>query len=150
MPVFEFSSPSINDLSVIGISESLYSPYNVIAVYQGRIVGYITIQEKDINLPMKRDYTEDEKRYVNILKSKKWFLIRRIFFQEKYIITGNLYNMFDYLIKILPKDCYLWSNVYWDRKTKFIQYIGGFTSLPNHICDNENIQIFDVYQSRNE
>ena len=58
--------------------------------------------------------------------------------------------MFDYLIKILPNDSYLWSNVYWDRKTRYIQYVGGFTSLPCHICDNKNLQIFSVYQARNE
>ena len=150
IPVFEFSTPSIDDLKIMGLSEALYSPYNVKAVYEGQIVGYITVQDKDINLPMKRHYTEEEKQRVKLLKSKKWFLIRRISFKEEYKETGNLYNMFDYLIKILPNDSYLWSNVYWDRKTHHIQYVGGFTSLPEDICGNNNLQIFSVYQARNE
>ena len=43
---------------------------NVKAVYKGRIVGYIIVQDRNINLPMKRRYTENEKQDVRLLKSK--------------------------------------------------------------------------------
>ena len=150
MPIFEFSTPSKEDLSMMGISDALYSPYNVKATYKGEIVGYITIQDRDINIPIKDSYTKEEQEYVKMLKSNKWYLIRKIFFKEEFKETGNLYNMFDYLVNILPKDCYLWTNIYWDRKTHLIDYIGGFALLPYDICNNGNIRIYSVYQSRNE
>lgn len=149
-PIFDFSVPSIEDLRNMGISESLYSPYNVIAVYQSKVVGYITIEDRNINLPTKRDITKEESDYVELLKSKKWLLVRRINFNNRYLETGNLLNMFDYLVRILPNDCFLWTNKHWDRKTCYIDSIGGFTELPTNICKNKNILIYSVYQRKNE
>ncbi len=150
MPIFEFSIPTIEDLCTLGISEALYSPYNVKAVFEGKIVGYIIIEDRPVNVPMRKKYSKGVKDYVEMINKQKWFLIRKIAFMNQYKETGNLYNMFDYLIKQLPNDCYLWTNVYWDRKTQFIDYIGGFTALSKEICKNENIRVFSVYQIRNE
>lgn len=149
-PIFEFSTPSIEDLSKMGISEPLYSPYNVKAEYQGKTVGYIIIEDRDVNLPSNRGVTNDASDYVELLKSKKWYLIRKISFDDRYLETGNLLNMFDYLINILPKDCYLWTNKFWDENTCYLDSIGGFAQLPMDVCNNRNILIYSVYQRKNE
>ena len=72
-----------------------------------------------------------------------------MYFKEQFRDTGNLENMFDKLVSILPDDCDLWCNVSMDSN-KYIEQIGGFTSVPKSFCTNTSVRIFNVYQRKHE
>lgn len=149
-PLFQYSVMSLMDMNSLGISDGLYSPFNVTAKFKGRIMGYILTEKRPLNINHRKDTSQELMDYASILTSKEWYLIRKICFQEDYRYSGNLENMFDFLIDVLPQDCDLWCNIYWDRKTKYIEQIGGFAEIHNDICKNDNIRIYSVYQRKNE
>lgn len=84
------------------------------------------------------------------LNNKKWLCIRKIYFQEQYLYSGNLENMFDEFISKIPNGYYLWCNISNKELNQYITQIGGFTDLPIGICPNTSIRIFNVYQRNNE
>ena len=148
-PLFEFSSLGMDELNALELSDGFHSPYNIKAVFNSEIVGYIIIEERNPHFMATEPLEEGLLNRLNLLNSKRWFLIRKIWFVEKYRFTGNLENMFDNLIGILPDDCDLWCNISIDRH-KYIEQIGGFTELPKAICSNASVRIFSVYQLRHE
>ena len=84
------------------------------------------------------------------LNSKKWFCIRKIYFQKQHFYSGNLENMFDEFISKIPYGFNLWCNISNKELNQHITQIGGFTDLPIGICPNTSIRIFNVYQRNSE
>ena len=142
--LFDFSSLCKEELSSIELTDGFHSPYNVKAVFNSEIVGYIIIEETNPHFQAIEPLDEGLLECLNLLNSKRWLHIRKICFDERYRFTGNLENLFDNLISILPDDCGLWCNISMDSH-KYIEQIGGFTELPNAICSNTSIRIFSVY-----
>ena len=148
-PTFEFSPLTIGNLKSLGLAEGFHSPYNIKASFNSEIVGYVIVEETSPHLQANETLDEGLLNRLNLLNSKRWFLLRIIYFDEIYRFTGNLENMFDKLISVLPEDCDIWCNTSMDSH-KFIEQIGGFTELPKAICLNTSIRMFSVYQRRHE
>ena len=77
-------------------------------------------------------------------------LPRKIYFQEQYLYSGNLENMFDEFVSKLPDGYNLWCNISRSELNQYITQIGGFADLPNEICPNTSVRIFNVYQRNKE
>ena len=148
-PIIEFSALCKEELKTIELNEGFHSPYNIKAVLNGKIVGYIIVEERNPNFQTYGNIDKGLSERLTILNSKQWFLIRKIYFAKKYLYIGNLETMFDKLIIALPNDCDLWYYTSIDING-FLKQLGGFTELPKDICPNINIRIFSVYQRRNE
>lgn len=148
-PSFEFSTLSMDELNSLDLTDGFYSPFNIKCVFSNEIVGYIIVEELDPHFQANEPLDEGLLSHLNLLNSKRWFLIRKIYFKEKYRDTGNLENMFDKLVCKLPDNCDLWCNVSMDSH-KYIEQIGGFTNVPKSICSNTSVRIFNVYQRRHE
>lgn len=144
-PVLNFSHFSLEDMRKIGVDEKLFSPYNVKALdSKGALSGYMIITYTPINAIKHYDLPLSIKNSIGIINSNKWYNLRTIKMKKEHRFDGNIENMFDYLISILPKDCYLWSNSYWDRNTNYLLQL-GFTELPSELNQNKNIRVFNVY-----
>lgn len=148
-PTFEFSPLTMEELNSLELTEGFHSPYNIKALFNGEIVGYIIIEETKPHFRANAPLDEALLNHLKLLNNKQWFLIRKIHFAEKYRATGNLENMFDKLVSILPDDCDLWCNVSMDSH-KYIEQIGGFTNVPKSISSNTSVRVFNVYQRRHE
>lgn len=110
-PSFEFSTLSMDELNSLDLTDGFYSPFNIKCVFSNEIVGYIIVEALNPHFQANEPLDEGLLSHLNLLNSKRWFLIRKIYFKEKYRDTGNLENMFDKLVCKLPDDCDLWCNV---------------------------------------
>ena len=140
---------SFDDLSYLNLSEALYSPYNAKATYNGEIVGFIIVRKRHIGVDP-NNVPQQSKEYAVTLANKNWFDLRCIRFNAEFRWTGNLENLFDYSIGILPDGYDIWSNIYWDGCTQYITRIGGFAKIPHDVCPNQNIRIYSVYHRKHE
>ena len=145
----DFGPLTRNDLESIEYADGLYSQYNIKATYENKIVGYIIAEEQNPVFCADASLTEGLRNRALLLNSMRWLRIRKIYFQDSYLDSGNLEDMFDEFVLNLP-DAYnlLWCDT--DDVGKYIEQIGGFTDLPKEICPNENIRIYSVYQLKNE
>ena len=148
-PLFVFSSLNRWELNSIELTDGFHSPYNIKAVFNSEIVGYIIVEETNPHFQANEPLDDSLLNHLNLLNSKRWFLIRKMYFKEQFRDTGNLENMFDKLVSVLPDDCDLWCNVSMDSH-KYIEQIGGFTSVPKSFCANTSVRIFNVYQRKHE
>ncbi len=148
--VFDFLSLTKDDFNLYGIADVYYSPYSIKAVYMNEIVGYIVVEERNPNFVLNDSLNEDLYNRTVLLNNHKWLYIRKIRFHSGYLHSGNLENMFDKLISKIPNEYNLWCNISIKQMEKYIMQIGGFTDLPQEICPNRNIRIFNVYQRNNE
>ena len=140
--VIEFSNLSCDELGPLGIDLGLHSSYNVKVTENGNIVGYILIQDKRINAKFKQNMLKDQQEYIYDLNKKACYNLRKIkMFSKRY--DGYVENMYDYLISIMPKGYYIWSNSYWDRGTKYLLSL-GFEDLPIELRIDSRIKIFKI------
>lgn len=141
--ILQFSRLSTSDIVDLGIDiRNSYSSYNIKATNDyGVILGYIIVEKNAKGL---LNCIIAPNNIIDGIKGNTWFKIKRIYLNKMYINTGNLENMFDYLLSILPKDCYLWSNCYWDRKSHYLERLGFYDFLiyTKYIS---NIKIFSIY-----
>lgn len=150
-PVLNFTVLQLNEMTPLGLDKGLFSPYNIKAEDEnGQIVGYIIVKEKPLFSRKPKGLSKNDLMEIEAICQNRWLNIRMIRIKEEYRFSGNVENMFDYLVhKVLPEDCYLWSNNYWDRKTKYLQQL-EFYDLPEQLHFNPNIKIFSVYHHKNE
>ena len=150
-PVLKFSVLELNEMNPLGIDKGLFSQYNMKAEDKnGQIVGYIIVKEKPLFSRKPKGLSKNDLMEIEAICQNRWLNIRMIRIKEEYRFSGNVENMFDYLVdKVLPSDCYLWSNNYWDRKTNYLQQL-GFYDFHSRLNFSPNIKIFSVYHYKNE
>ena len=149
-PVLNFSKLTLDDMKSLGVAEGLHSPYCVKATDdKNTIVGYIIVTNKPINARKHKGMSVNLLNEVDALNANRWYNLRIVRLINKHIYDGNLESMFDYLIDLLPSDCYLWANSYWDRKHNILTTL-GFTELSQELRQNPNIRIFNVYHRKLE
>lgn len=148
--VFDFSPLTKEELNSLELTDGFYSPYNLKAIYMNEIVGYIVVEERNPNFVLNNLLSKELYKWSIQLNNKKWLCIRKIYFQEQYLYSGNLENMFDEFISKIPNGYYLWCNISNKELNQYITQIGGFTDLPIGICPNTSIRIFNVYQRNYE
>lgn len=150
-PVLKFSVLELNEMNSLGIDKGLFSPYNIKAEDEnGQIVGYIIVKEKPLFSRKPKGLSKNDLMEIEAICQNRWLNIRMIRIKKEYRFSGDVENMFDYLVhNVLPSDCYLWSNNYWDRKTNYLQQL-GFDDFHSRLNFNPNIMIFSVYHYKNE
>lgn len=148
--VFDFQTLTKDDLNSLELTDGFYSQYNIKAVYMNKIVGYIVVEERNPNFVLNHSLSKDLYDWSAQLNSKKWFCIRKIYFQEQHLYSGNLENMFDEFISKIPYGFNLWCNISNKELNQYITQIGGFMDLPIGICPNTSTRIYNVYQRNNE
>ena len=148
--IFEFNPLTKDDLNSLELTDGFYSPYNIKALYMDEIVGYIVVEERKPNFVLNSSLSKELHEWSARLNDKKWLCIRKIYFQEQYLYSGNLENMFDKFVSKLPDGYNLWCNISRSELNQYITQIGGFADLPNEICPNTSVRIFNVYQRNKE
>ena len=130
------------DATVDGIGWTV-SRFSIKAMKNSEIIGKIIFEDKPIRISENyiNDKEEDAKNWYNSLNHANSIYLRKIYFNERERLSGELENMFDYVIvKVLPTDYLIWTIPVICGKNN-IKQIGGFME-PIYSLPNKNIRLY--------
>lgn len=136
--MIKFAQLTSDDLNTLGIGTSSFSNYSVKAIddCNGKIVGYIVVEDIPFRLPIEVNDSNEVKEYKQDFNSCQTFYLKRVFIAPKLQDRGDLLTMFMHMVEKLPKSSILWCRPsIWGGKN-YINQLGDFTPI------NDSVLIF--------
>ena len=123
------------DIRKYGMTFPCLSQYSIKAVLNGEIIGLVALEDKPLSLRIYRTDSKPLAEYKTAINRINSYYLRKIMFMPKYRYSGELENMFDYMVSKTPKKSFIWGYSFWDTEGYFEQ-LGCFSEPRKRINRN--------------